>query len=451
MTCLSACLLAAVAVLAADGPGPAELVGHLGAAAHADREAAAQALRELGRDALPVLRRAREAKDAEIRMRAARLVDVIQRDWLTTPTPIPLEFDHGTVDCIVKAIDHRNGLRLVLLPPIGVPRPQRAITLRTKRPVTFWEAVEALCQASDLQTLPSNHFAGRPGEPTTYMMPRDRGPGASPYVTSGLFRIALESLELEGNARPGIPAGGDSRAELSARLLIEAEPRMFAVEDGLCGWAEAVDDRGQSLVPPGGAEARRSTPMGEMGFYATTELGTGQRFVLSARLLAPSQPGRTLKRLRGVLPVLLASREPEPLIVPLDAQPGVEIRDERIAITIGLPSFALARGIPGLAQVDLTIRALGPEPIRPRLLPFQIDVFDAEGIPFKLSACQVDLKPGEARAHLNLVSTTSGRNRPAKGELPEPPRASGPARLFFHHMFHSPAEVAFAFEDVPLP
>src|SRR5262249_30125199 len=111
MICPGPYLLAAAVMVAADGPGAAALVARLGAPQFADREAAARALREVGRDVLPALRAASRSRDPEVRTRAARLVEDIQRDWLTTPTRLALDFRDEAVEGIIKAIDGRNGSR----------------------------------------------------------------------------------------------------------------------------------------------------------------------------------------------------------------------------------------------------------------------------------------------------------------------------------------------------
>ena len=56
---------------------PQILLEQLGASRYADREAAARALEKLGREAIPVLQNGRDARDMEIRTRAAALLQKI--------------------------------------------------------------------------------------------------------------------------------------------------------------------------------------------------------------------------------------------------------------------------------------------------------------------------------------------------------------------------------------
>jgi hypothetical protein len=453
MTCLGAYLVAVSVLVSAGGPVAAELVGRLGASRFADREAAAGALRGLGRDALPALRAAFTSRDLEIRHRAARLAEEIQRDWLLTPTRLALDFQDQSVDRIVNTINGRNGTRLALLPiarRLAESQAPSGVTLQSNGSVTFWEAVDQLCDAAKLTPLPSNHTVPGCVEPTTYLMPRGPDEGESPHVADGLFRVTLESVTLDGNIHPGLRFGSGGRAQVSAQLLIEAEPRILAVEDGMCGWVEAIDDKGRSWVPPGYDKPRRNTVEGSMGFYATSSsaIGTGARFMIHAPLRDPGHAGGTLKRLRGIVPVLLTTREPGPLIVPL-AEPRVsEVRDSRVRITIGSKTVTGASRF-STTEVDLTIRTLGEEPLNARLLPYQIEVLDANGIQFNITHSQIQLGAGQAQVHLNLIGMAKARTEDAQGRPPL--EGKGSIQLRFFHLFQAPAEVAFAFENVPMP
>ena len=75
-------LIAAVAMATMVGwapdDGPADLVARLGSPRFAEREAAAESLKRLGRPALPELRKARSASDPEIRLRASKVRDEIE-------------------------------------------------------------------------------------------------------------------------------------------------------------------------------------------------------------------------------------------------------------------------------------------------------------------------------------------------------------------------------------
>lgn len=449
MTSLPLTLFAALA-LAAD-PDPAELVRSLGAARYGDREAAARALQALGRDALPALRAARDSGDPEVRTRARELAETIERDWLVRPTPISLDFQDRPLDEVIGAIDGRNGLRLALMAAQSDPSRRRAVTVRSAGPVPFWDAVEQLCRAADLVPPPANYRANHgKGVPIAYLMPSKPDLEPSPFVDSGPFRVYLVSLNLEGRSGPGAAAAAGSPVQLSARLMIEPEPRMYAIPDGRIGWTEAVDDRGQSLVPPGGDTPRRYPPEGGYGFLATSSSAMGPRLTLIERLQRPHDPGRTIRRLRGTLPMLVAARGPVPLVVPLENAEGKTVEDDEVAITVQEVQTNARPTAPPTARVHLLVRSRGKAALRPRMLGHQIEVSDAEGHVFQGGAMQVESSREGARVRLNLYSAAP-RPWPVPGGPPAEGKASGPARLTFHHMIEAPTELSFAFEDVPMP
>jgi hypothetical protein len=440
----------AAAALAAD-PDPAGLVRGLGAARYGNREAAARAPKALGRDALPALRAARDSGDPEVRTRARRLAEAIERDWLVRPTLILLDFQDRPLDEVIGAIDGRKGLRLALMAAPSDPSRRRAVTVRTAGPVPFWDAVERICRAADLVPPPANHLVNPGlGGPIAYLMPSKPDLKPSPFVDSGPFRVYLVSLDLKGHSGSGAPVPAVPAAQLSARLMIEPEPRMFVIPDGRMGWTEAVDDRGQSLVPPGGETPRRYPAEGGYGFFATSSSAMGPRLTLVERLQRPHDPGRTIRRLRGTLPVLLAARGPVPIVVPMEDAEGKTVEDDEVAITVQeIRADARPPALPS-ASVHLLVRSRGKAALRPRMLEHQIEVSDAEGHVFRVGHMQVDSNREGARVRLGLHSAALRRG-PVPGGPPADGRASGPARLTFHHMIEAPTELSFAFEDVPMP
>src|SRR4051794_17626013 len=83
---------------------PAALVAQLGSPRYAEREAAAGALERAGRPAIAALRAARDARDPEIRTRAAALIHRIEGALLTQPTLVTLDFEDQPLPEVVKAM-----------------------------------------------------------------------------------------------------------------------------------------------------------------------------------------------------------------------------------------------------------------------------------------------------------------------------------------------------------
>ncbi len=347
-------LLAGVLLAAVD---PTELVRRLGAPRYADREAASRELQGLGRDALPALQAASKDNDPEVRTRVARLLATLERDWCATPTLIPLNFEDRTIDEVVKAIDGRNGLRLALLVPEKDPKRQQKINLRTTKPVEFWEAVDRLCRVAELRCVPGNQIANtRDDAPITRLMRRGPGEKESPSVHSGPFRISLIDLNLEGPSTLGRVENRGHGARLDAELLVEPEPRMNVSPGDSITWEEAVDELGQSLIPPGAHRRRHTDLADDFGYFAIASKPREPRLQIHAPLVRPERPGRTIKTLRGALSVWLSPRESKPFLIALDGAVGKTFRDARVAITVhSITANPIKAGF-SMFDFDLTIQ-----------------------------------------------------------------------------------------------
>jgi hypothetical protein len=152
---------------------------------------------------------------------------------------------------------------------------------------------------------------------------------------------------------------------------------------------EAIDDAGNSLVQsPSDAHPRRLITSRIARQYGGT---SGQQLQLVVPLQRPDSPGGTIKVLKGVVPILVASRRPEPLIVPIADAMGKSFENRETAVVI----HAIRKN-PNQTQttIELTIRSVeesipifhadpdNPEDsFEPRIdIPHhQIDVVDTQG------------------------------------------------------------------------
>src|SRR5262249_29904317 len=123
----------------------------LGAGRFADREEAARALAELGREGLPALRAAKKSQDPEIRSRAEALLDRIETDLLIRPTLVTLDFADQPVADVFATLSQRTGMTLVTLPENNPVWKTRRMTLTAPEPVPFWAMVDRLTRAAKLQ------------------------------------------------------------------------------------------------------------------------------------------------------------------------------------------------------------------------------------------------------------------------------------------------------------
>jgi len=446
MTVLSLAVLAALAqVPAADPPA---LVAGLGSARFADREAASATLVALGRKALPALRAARELRDPEVRSRAAALVVKIEGALLTQPSLVAIDFRDAPLPEVVKAVADQTGIRLALSPENSPLWRTRRVTLREPDPLPFWKALDRLCEAAHLQYNLNSHgipFGREAGLPLFEGASRP----TNPVCDSGPFRVSINSLRFErdvifpttpvaagvGVATPR--ANPTVHEQFTAQLQVAGEPRLTLSQNGPLRIIEAVDARGQDLAPPAvnGGLAHRAS--GYFGFAA------GSVISLAAPLTRPSQPGPTIRRFKGVVPVAVSTRKPSPLVIALAEANGRTFQNDDVAVTVHevrkLANNALQ------TSMELTVRPTGninagASPGGPAEFPNhrpdgylqQVEIADAQGRPLTWYQTSLDAEAG--RMTLTLTPTDQT-----------------PAELRYFSLVRSTAEVPFDFADVPLP
>src|SRR5205807_5445707 len=98
-------------------------------------------------------------------------------------------------------------------------------------------------------------------------------------------------------------------------------------QDGPVKLWEAVDDKEQSLLPPAGSQAPNHSS------YMVYNQGQ-MLFQLQSYLHYPAQPGKTIKRLRGMVPLSVAARKADPLTIPLADAAGKTFRQGEVSVTV---------------------------------------------------------------------------------------------------------------------
>jgi hypothetical protein len=465
---MSAASLAIIVLMGqAPEPDPSAFVAQLGSRRYAEREAAARSLEQLGGQALPALRLARSSRDLEIRTRAEYLVHRIEGALLTQPTWITLDFQNRPLSEVLKAIGERAGTQLTLANVAAGNFATRRVTLREPRPVTFWKAIDRLCEVTRLQYNPlSVHTNPLGHEPQITLFPAQApAPGrATPTCDTGPFRMTLVNLHfqrdvlfdqgglLRTNPRlaqpvrvfapppnPGVATGPTINEEFSAQIQLMAEPRLALSQNGPLRIIEAIDDQGQSLLHPiyEGPFVQRVS-----GYFGMTN---GSTLTLQAPLSRPGRPSKTIKRLRGSLSVAVSTRKPNPLVVPMSNASGKSFQNDEVVLGV-----QDVRVDPNTHQMtlDLSIRSNSVTPrslaasaapgemvfSRPEINPQQIEILDAQGRPLLWYNAGAD---GEGtRFSLTLL--------PQQNQSP-------PAQMRYYSLSRASTDVDFVFEDVPMP
>ena len=310
------------------------------------------------------------------------------------------------------------------------------MTLHQQEPIPFLEAVDRLCDAGQLH---ANFWQSEEekGRPLLLRLVDGRGDRA-PVAHSGPFRISLISIhdhrdlifEQEArsmfNPKNVVSLPRPPREQFYVRLQVMTEPRMMIRLDQVPRWAEAVDDAGQSLVS-NEAGSRRSLNFSPLAPSLIS---------FNVPLRHPDRPGKAIRRLRGVVPVMVSARAPEPLIIPLKDAVGRKV--EGRGATLEIREIRDSPGRPW--EMKLFIRTEDPREDTgfpsTWLQNSQIELIDAQGQPsralFSFAYVEKDLKA----ATLRLVD----------GE-----RAQTPVEIRYYSLTRSTAEVPFEFTDIEMP
>ena len=439
---------------------PSAIAAQLGSRRYAEREAASETLERLGRSALPALRAARDSRDLEIRNRAYGLIHKIEGALLTQASQVRLQFENTPLVEVMQSFSQQTGFKVALIPE-NVPKwKNQRVTLRQAEPLPFWKAIDQLCDVAQLQyNLPMYGVVG-PREPA-FGLNDGSMRTLTPNSDHGPFRVSLLSVDYERHvsyasvgvgpgSRPPLNDGFMRRPPASsppklnpqtnelftANLLVAAEPRLSLSQAGTLQVLEAVDNLNNTLIASGNR--------GQVLNRFTSTLGMGWVVQLQAPLHRPATAGETIKRLRGVIPLSVSSRHPDPLVVPLDQGTGKRFENPAVELTIHD-----IRTMPNTPQtlIELSVKpkdrgttAESPESeafndiYRRDLQRIQLEVLDSRGQIVPAFASVVNSET----AHLTL----SLINLQAFASLKE---------LRYYTLTRATVSVPFEFKDIPMP
>lgn len=436
------------------GPGPVQspggLIRQLGSGRYVEREEAARSLEAIGREALPALYEARQDDDPEIRARAVALAESIQKRSLVEPMMVRLDAEDRPLAEVVGRLNEQTGMSVQLYPENAEVWQGVRVTVREEEPVPFWTAMDRLTEASgtQMQMGPPIGFGGGAARSGVRLV-QGRGPRLI-HSDSGPFRCSLLSLHhhrdltfqgVEGaGADPAAGAAGFTVIDqFHLTMQVAAEPRLLLHQAGTVRVSEAMDDRGESLVPTE-PEAPNLRGSGYFGMGAPTT-----SFQVQANLAPPGDGSKSLRRLRGSIPVRVGSPRPRPLEIALEGSVGRRFRSEEAEVGVD----ALQVDPNGQRHtVELTIRSLaeGVEADDPfnlmggrfaLALPTRLEVVDGAGRPFRLQPSRTQANDGQSvQVTLSLLAI----------------RDQGvPVTLRFYDLVSTATEVEFEFTGVPLP
>jgi hypothetical protein len=370
-----------------------------------------------------------------------------EADRLLRPTPVKLDYADQPVAQVVGSLAERTGVPMALFPdtPVASWRTKR-ISLTAPEPVPFWAAVDRLGPTAGL-------ILEGPHGMRSLCLWSGRGT-LGPVAYDRVFRSRLASVDDEREWVHGdprfrihssfrrVPGGRDAEGPGSlwqrfcVRLELMSEPRpgTSLVPAGPPRIVEAVDDQGRSLILPPEANALEYPRK-----YYDKEWPAG----LDARLYlkTPDPSARSIRRLKGAIPLVLRGRRDAALTVPLDGSEGRTFRGAGVSLKI------LVRTADA---ITLELRSEAPPPPEdgrhplfdtyPGLLVWrydeQFEMVDAAGQPLPIDGRSAGSEP--------TVTLAIIRVKPGA-------RGGPPDRLRFRGLVRIETEVVFAFAEVPLP
>ena len=490
------CLTIGALLVVADEPDPTELVRRLGSDRFAERVEATKALERLGPAALPALRAAQDSATPRVRVRVAALLETLERradvDRLTRPTLITLDFRDRAWSEIVDELNARHNLGLTLqfgpLPRRGMmdlPSPgqkakeaefrSRRVTLEADRALPFWEVVDRLCAAGHLQhdLHPLEHFGLTKGR---FLLFAGLG-GPSISSDSGPFRVRVIQLQstFERNfAGATSPGGGGLPSpvlrgrdrDLAIRMAVIPEPGLVVRPVGPPTFAEAVDDRNRSLLPPDGDVA---SDYASTANHQVPSLNGESGFALSAWLRLADQAGRSIRRFRGSIPVVIVAYSSRPLVIPLEGAAGKSVHNDEVTVSVLEVARDENAGVtvevevtpnrPAPPESDLWTRPGPPDFVTFRMgqgeLLNRLELLDARGRELDLSWNQGqgrDMLANQRR--VRLTPTTLYEDAPPDPAGGFPPRIAKipvPVELRYYGFVQTVTTIPFDFHDIPLP
>ena len=267
----------------------------------------------------------------------------------------------------------------------------------------------------------------------------------------------------EGPCRTSTRPQGDR--DLVVQMVVIPEPGLVVRQVGRPAFVEAVDDRNRSLLPPEVKDAAHND-MSNANDQPPNLYGSSG-FDFSASLRLTDQAGRSIRRLRGTIPVVIVAYASNPIAIPLEGAVGKSARDNEVTVNV----LEVARDDNTGVTVEVEVvpnRPIGfdPDPWNqsgpPDFVTFRTDqllnrleLLDANGRELALNWTQ-----GHGRDF--MTSNRRIRLTPQILYEDQPPDAAGnfqpriakkpvPVELRYHGFVQTLSTVRFDFHDIPLP
>lgn len=293
-----ASLLAVVAAQSEAPPTVERLIEQLGSREFKSRESAAKLLAARGEDALPAMRKAAGHPDPEVRQRLGQIISDTERATLLAPKRVTMRFDGPPKEALAELTRH-TGYRVEL----QGAAPASPVSVEVTN-ATFWEALDKISTQAGLVLQQHHDMQGG-----LILVPQN---SYTPFIDyRGPFRVWATGFHYNksltfGSLPRSQPATNNRTEQLSFMFSVVAEPKLPLLGLGQPRISIALDDQGNSLAPPPVKGGMYETYHG--GYYGYRNLVLQTQL----QLMGPGANARTIKQVKGSLPVtLLAEQRPE--------------------------------------------------------------------------------------------------------------------------------------------
>jgi hypothetical protein len=427
-------------------PSVEQLIERLGSPDFKTREAASHSLAALGVSALPALRKAQDHADPEVRRRLDELIPALEASASLEPRRVTLRTKNKPLKEILAEVTSQTGYKIQLLPDTS--QRDKLVHSFDFANVPFWHALERVCAATGL-ALQQNYYA----DDVIRLQAADQAM-QSPFVHhNGAFRLVAQGFSYGRSIQFGnqlanrvVNQLGQRGSEyLSFSFSIGVEPRLPLLSVGQVRLTLAEDEHKNSFLPPpvnnGNGVVQR--------FYYGGGYRTFSQHV-NTNLIWPAKDARTIKLLRGVVPVTLLA-EQKPLIVVenvLKAKGGkyqagglhLEVDD------VGEAPKGMVFGNGKAYNLKLSFRETKPENPNDytwaHTLSHRLELLDEKGNKY-------------VSRNYNWTETTPTSVKGATFTFVAEPVGNQPigppAKLVYHNWIKRDHEVEFEFRDLPLP
>jgi hypothetical protein len=390
------------------------------------------------------MRRAIAAADPEAARRLGELIPRAEQTVALAPTRVTLHLDNRPVRDAVRDLARCSGYRFDLPPDAPQDKHRHSFHMEG---VTFWEAVDRLVETGEV---------GLPGFERDGCMRVLMQESLVPFVyRSGPFRVVANRFyhtrEIDfAQLSRELAAHGRRSESLELGLTIECEPKVPILEVGTPEVQAACDDAGRPMTMTryegydgnlaslvclaNGSNSWRGNGAGEKSYCVDSRIS----------LVQPADRSRTVKTLRGTIPLTLFLKE-VPDVVFDDILRGTTrpLTGNKGSVTVEDIAKESEAQIPGY-RIALTLNRSLTLGGRDNLIGWpglyqRVALEDARGRAYRLVTADSETEtPNPARISFQFI-------KPGDADL------GPPARFVCYRWQTFPYRLSFEFRDLPLP